>query len=396
MQKDNIWLKIIAIDLLMLCNALSVSVVGQMTEAIKTAYSLSLSEAGLLISMQSIGGFVVAIVIIFFIDSFNKRKVIVISGTMLCLFLMAIGLLFPLAILFCIFVMLGFFTGMVDTLTNAVMSETVSLHPEKHISFMHMLFSFTAIVAPIVSFAIFSQLGVSGVFLIMGGVALLWSFYSMFAFKKDMSQKLIKDSVNLKYRVQEFIKVIKTPGMKPIAYVAFMVCAWQLTAMYYVSSLFSGLSGNPSDGALALSIFFLGMMIARLLYSRVAHKYSQGLVLTIGSVTGAITWVCMLLVTDITTKIVLAALTAFLCGNNIPISFAASCKVSPLNTATATGIVTFGRYLALFVFLPLIGAIGEQTSLNHALLFTAVPLVLAAPGALILHKKMKALIKSPS
>jgi MFS family permease len=390
-HQKGTWLKIIAIDLLMLCNAFSISVIGQMFDSIKQTYSLTLSQAGLLLSVQSVGGFVVAVIIIFFIDSFNKKKVVVLSGIMLCLLLISVGILSPLPVLFLIFIMLGFFTGMVDTLTNAVMSEIVSANPEKYISFMHMLFSLGAIIAPILSFAIFAQLGLTGVFFVMGGVALLWSLYSLFAFKTDIKKQLLKDSIQIKYRVKEFIKVVKTPGVKPIAYVAFMVCAWQLTAMYYLSSFFSGITGNVSGGALALSVFFLGMMVSRLLYARVANKFSQGLVLSIGSVLGAFSWAIALFVTDITAKTLLAGVTAFFCANNIPISFAAACKVSPNNTATATGIVTFGRYLALFIFLPVIGAIGEQTGLNNALYFAAIPLIFAIPGALMLHQRMKCL-----
>lgn len=388
-EYKRIWKKVLAVDMLMLCVSFSISIVGQMFETIKEVYSLSLSQAGMLLSVQSIGGLTVAIMSLLVIDSFNKKKVIVISGVLICVFLIIIGIKMPLSILFIVFIILGLSTGMVNLLTNAVMIETVPKNPERYINFMHMIFSLGAVLAPILSHAIFLHYGLSGVFFVMGGFALFWALYSVIVFRNDLRKKLVLEKISLKVRYREMIKVLKNPGMKEIGIIAILTSCWQLTAIYYISSLFSGLTGSIADGAYALSVLFLGLMISRLLYTKFATKFSPGLVLAIGSFLGAAVWIASMLASDAQVKIILLGISAFFCGNNFPITFSTSCKLSPKNTAAALGEAFFGYYLALFVYLPIIGAIGESIGLNNALIFAALPLLILVPVAVLLHKKMK-------
>lgn len=388
-QGKRIWSKVLALDMLMLCMAFSISIVGQMFETIKATYSLSLSQAGMLLSIQSIGGFVVAVMSLLVIDLFNKKKIIVISGVLLCIFLIIIGIKMPLFVLFIVFIMLGLSTAMVNILSNAAMMETVPKNPERYINFMHTIFSLGAVLAPVISNAIYADSGMSGVFFIMGGFALFWALYSVAVFKNDVRQKLVKEKIHLKSRFKEMIKVLKNPGMKQISIIAVLASCWQLTAMYYVSSLFFGLTGNITDGAYALSVLFLGMMVSRLLYSKFANRYSPGRMLAIECLIGAVFWIAAIFVNDVLVKTILIGVSAFFCGNNFPITFSTACRLSPKNTATALGATYFGYYLALFVFVPVIGVIGEAIGLNNALYFAALPLFMLIPAAIRLHRKMK-------
>ena len=296
----------------------------------------------------------------------------------------------PLPVLFFVFIMLGFFTGMVNTLTNAVMADTVQIRQEKYIIFMHMLFSLGAVIGPIISFALYTRVGLSGVFYVIGGIMLVWSIFAAVSFKENLGQKLIQDKMNIKYRLQQMVSVFKRPGMKEIAIIAFLVCAWQQTVTYYISSVFSAASGLDADGARALSVFFLGMMVSRLLYAKSANKYSQGLVLVFGCILGFGAWMVSMSATDMIVKTVLLGVSALFCGNNLPICFTVACKISPNNTATATGIVIFAYFLSVFILLPVVGTLGESIGLGTALAATGISLLLLLPFALVLHKKMKA------
>ncbi len=388
-MKKGLWMKVLAIDMLVLGVSFSISLVGQMFDAIKNVYQLSLSQAGWLLSVQSIGGFAVAIMCLLFVDSLNKTKLIVISGVLLCVFLIMVGIKLPLFLVFIVFIMLGLFTGVVNTLTNAVMAETVPANADKHINFMHMIFSLGAVLVPILCSVIYHYLDLSGVFFVLGGFSLFWPIYAVIIFNANVKQKLLKNTVGIKFRLQKMQKVIRIPVMKEIGLIAVLATCWQLSAIYYVSSLFSGLTGNVSDGAYALSILFLGMMVSRLLYTKVVNRFSKGCVIAIGCLLGAVVWTIAMFVNDIFIKIILIGLSAFFCGNNFPITFSAACRLSPKNTATALGIAFLGYYLALFIFVPIIGAVGETMGLNNALLFNGIPLIALIPVALRLHTKMK-------
>ncbi len=382
------WIRIIAIDMLLLCFSLNVSLLGQMFSAIKTFYGISLSQGGLLLSMQSVGGLLLSVLCILFISAINKTKLLVACGLGLCCVLMLVGVLPPLFLLFIMFIVLGFSGGAVNTLTNSVMVDTVPDRSERFINFMHMLFSLGSVVAPLVSQAIFPSVGLTGVFLIFGGFALCWGIYAVYAFSSHMKPRLVTSSISLSVQFKEVLSVVKMPGMGITFLISILITAWQLSAIYYISSFITGLTGDPMKGALALSLLFLGMMVSRLVYTRIADKFSKGRVLLLTNAVGLLAWIAVFLAPDLTVKYGLVVLTALACGNNFPVTFSAACRIAPQNTAAASGLVNLGYYVAIFAFIPIVGALGDSIGLDMALLLCAAPLLLILPAAVVLHKRM--------
>ena len=391
MQK-NIWLKVLAIDMLLLCFSLNVSLVGQMVDSIQQVYLLNLTQAGMLLSAQSIGGLTLAVICIFFIDALNKQKILVLCGIALCGALMLVGAGLPLFLLFVIFVLLGFSGGAINTLTNSVMVETVPGRPERYLNFMHMLFSLGAVSTPVLSQTIYNASGLTGVFLLFGGFALCWAVYAAFAFSSQVRLPVVKEHISLKKRFRETIDVFKKPGMGCVFIIAILISCWQMSGAYYISAFFSGIRGRGMDGATALTVFFFGMMLSRLLYTRIADRFPKGRVLMLTNLLAALAWICMFLVPDITAKMILAGVAVLCCGNNFPVLFAASCAIAPKNTAAATGLVTFGYYIAILTFIPLVGSLGDTAGARQ----WAAPLCPSAAASLFrpdmwLHKRMRAL-----
>jgi MFS family permease len=383
----RVWIKVLAVDMLLLCFSLTVSVTGQMFGSIKQFYGLTLTQASLLLSVQSIGGMLLAVLCILFISVFNKTKVLVLSGLVLCVSLMLAGAVPPLLILFAVFAILGFSGGAVNTLTNSVMADTVPNKADRYIHFMHMLFSFGAVTAPVISQAISFSLGFSGAFLIFGGFALCWAVFAVFAFPASMKNKLATRTFSFQKQYREAAGILRMPGMGMTFFVSIMITAWQLSATYYISSYFTGLTGQPMDGALALSLLFLGMMVSRLAYAHVADRFSKGRVLMLSNALGLLAWAVVILVPDIHVKYMFVALSALACGNNFPIVFSAACRIAPQNTGVASGFVNFGYYIAIFSFIPTVGALGDAAGLNTAMALCAVPLLLIIPAGYMLHKK---------
>lgn len=389
MKPDKqIWARIIAIDMLLLCFSLNVSLLGQMFTPIKTFYNINLSQGGLLLSMQSAGGLVLSVLCILFISALNKTKLMVICGLALCSLLMLVGLLPPLIILFVMFAVLGFAGGAINILTNSAIVDTVPLRAERYINFMHMLFSLGSVVAPVVSQAIFPVVGLTGVFLIFGAFALCWAVYAVYAFRSDMKPRLFTRSNSFLTQLREAAGVLKTSGMGVTFVISILITAWQLSAIYYISSYFTGLTGNAMQGALALSLLFLGMMVSRLLYVRIADRFPKGRVLLITNAIGLLAWIGVILVPDYNIKYVFVVLSALACGNNFPIAFSAACRIVPQNTAAASGFVNFGYYIAIFTIIPIVGALGDAAGLNNALFLCTLPLLLMLPASLLFHKKL--------
>jgi MFS family permease len=276
---------------------------------------------------------------------------------------------------------------MVNSLTNAVMTQIVTNRSEKYINFMHMVFSLGSVLAPIIANSVYGIYGLSGVFWGFGGFSLFWAVYSCFVLAGGRKEKsILVADINLKSQIGAMKAVIRTDGMMTLGFIMVLATCWQLPAIYYLSSLLTEITGQSSYGALTLSILFLGMMVSRLLYSKGANRFPQKWVLGIGSFVGSILWLIAMLVSSINAKIALVGVAAFFAANNFPILFSMGCRISPKNMGIALGIETLGYYLALFLFSPIIGFIGEKIGLNYALMILAVPLLLIVPFALKLNK----------
>ena len=381
------WLKVIAVDMLLVCFSLNVSVIGQMLESIKETYMLNLTQSGMLVSVQSIGGLVLAILCILYIDALNKTRFLVICGFVLCLMLMAIGAIPPLFLLFVIFALSGFSGGAVNTLTNPVLLETVPRRPERFIAFMHMLFSLFAIIAPIIAQTLYDFGGLTGVFLIIGGFGLCWACYAQIIFRGQMPKSVVP-RLSFGKRLLVAKDVFLKPGMKQILFLSTMMAAWQLGAIYFASSYIRDLGGTAHEGAMALSVLFGGMMLSRLLYSRIADKFSPVRVLMLTNLMGILAWAGLLIADGIAAKTIIIGITAFFCANNFPIAFYSTYRIAPENSASASGFVVFGYYIATFAFIPIIGALGDTMGLGHAFLFIGIPLLFVLLAAYMLQKRM--------
>jgi MFS family permease len=338
--------------------------------------------------MQSVGGLLLSLTCILFISSINKTKLMVASGLLLAGMLALVGVLPPLPLLFVIFTVLGFAGGAVNTLTNSVMVDSVPGRADRFISFMHMLFSLGAVATPLLSQSLVGPAGLSGVFLIFGGFMLCWAVYASFVFSGFMKIRMVTGAVSLKPQLRKALGILKVPGMGIIFGMSILMTAWQLSAIYYISTYFTGLTGSNMSGALALSLFFLGMMASRLLYSRVADRFSKGHVLIVTDAAALACWVALFLVPDLTAKYVFVALAAAAGANNFPVAFTAACHLAPHNTAAAAGFVNLGYFIAIFTIIPTVGALGGAAGLNFSLALCAIPLLLLIPAGALLHRRM--------
>jgi fucose permease len=389
-RRSAVWPKIVALDMLLLCYSFNVAVVGQMFDPIRDAYRLTIAEGSMLPSVQSVGGFAAVLLCITFMDALNKRKVLAVAGVIYFVLFLSVGAALPLAALFAVFVGLGLFGGMVDTMTNSVMVETAPRRPEKFINMMHMLFALGATASPFIAQQLNAAIGLAGTFYAFGGFALLWAAFLVFAFRQDMGRRLIVRRESFRARLRSVAAVYRLPGMVEVGIVSALMSIWQIAAMLYTSSMAAQASGREEDGALALTVLFSGVMLSRLIYTRFASRVSPGRMLAYSNLAGAVAWTAAMLVPGVGLKIALVGVTALLCGNNFPVDISAACRIAPGDTAAASGTVIFGSYIASFAFMPAIGALADAVGLGQALIGAAVPLLALFPFALSLHKKMRA------
>jgi fucose permease len=253
-----------------------------------------------------------------------------------------------------------------------------------------MLFAFGAMASPMIAQQINAAAGMQAVFYAFGGFALLWAAFMGVAFRKNMVSAMVVRRESLRERIKNLASFYRLPGMAEVTIIAVLMSCWQCSAMMYTSSMVAQVRGNEADGALALTVLFSGIMLSRLIYARFASRFSAGRMLGFSNLLGAALWVAAMLVPAVVPKIALIGLSAFMCGNNFPVDISAACRIAPANTAAGAGTVILGSYIAMFAFMPAIGALADAVGLGRAMIATAVPLLALFPFALGLHKKMRA------
>jgi len=388
MHKERSFLKILSLDMLMLCYSFNVSLIGQMFAPIKDAYFLTLSQASMLPALQNMSGFIAVILVILLMDFFNIHKIIAVAVSLYFCAFCIIGFLPPLFALFIVFSIMGISGGTFDSLTNPVMLGIAGRKYEKHINLMQMFFAMGAVIGPIISQWIYTHLGIKGVFTITGAFALIWAVSLNVTFREHFKHALVKQRLSVLHCLSEVKRVYKKAGIVQTVIITILHACWQFSAMLYISTAISSVNNDYSQGAVALSIFFLGMMLSRLLNVKLASRYHQGIILIFGSAAGVVFWVLAMLLPGLTAKIIFIGLSSLFCGSNFPAVITAAVKIAPNNAAAASGNIILSSFIGAFTFPPIVGYVGSLIDLNFALILAAIPLALIIVFAMQLYRKM--------
>jgi MFS family permease len=381
--------RLLSIDMMVFSYAFNIAVIGQMFAAMRSTYSLSIAQMSSVLSVQNFGSLPAVLVCIFFMDAFNQKKVIIAAAIANAIVFMFLGFVQPLSMLYLEFFLLGFSGIIVSALSNSVVVGLAAGKADRNLNLLHMIFSCGAVVSPLAVQWLYSVLGLVWAFVATGAFALAWAVCAVFVFKIDLRLPVLVVRVGIRARVKEILGVFRKPGMVQMGIIGLLFSCWQFSAVYFSSSMVSGISQDHTLGAITLSAFYVGMALSRFIYSRFVDRFSPGHVLAIGSALGCAAWTAALLVPMLPLKIVLIALSAFFCGNNFPVNIAAGCRIAPQYAATAAGTVILGAVLSTIAFIPAIGALGDAVGLQNALFFAGIPLLVLIPLAFVLHKKMK-------
>ena len=161
--------------------------------------------------------------------------------------------------------------------------------------------------------------------------------------------------------------------MKSVAVVSICTNFFLVGIIYWLSTYVSRIEGNYAQGAMALSMFFTGIMISRLGLSKLATAMNRAYLVAAGAVTGSGCFVIGLFMHDPTWAIVFFALCGLALGPIFPQTVSMACHIAPDNAGTASGIVFFGFIMGNLMSPLLIGALAdiETIGLHMALILPA-------------------------
>ncbi len=364
--------------------ALYATVLGYMIPALRDAFSLSLAQAGLFSTLQSVGTALSVLLCFTVFSALNQTRIMAICSFVLALVIVCIGVSTQLILLYALFLLLGLFNNITDTLSNSIIADLTPQKKSFHIGLMQALWSAAGTAGPFFAMLLGSEY--QPVFLGLGAFTALCAFVFVFALRTEAAMPMLQKRHTLG-GVGKLLRTLKRKGVKRYLVAAILNAIVQITFIYFISSFVTDNGGSPLQSAVALSAFFFGSMLGRLLYAKLMHTFPARRVLPAASFLALLAIGAMLICADPVLICVLAGIGGFGLSMNFPAFIVEMCGLVPDDTAAASSLVFLGYTLACFAAPPVFGAIGDATSLQTAMLAALALLLPLIAVCLKLHSE---------
>ena len=202
-----------------------------------------------------------------------------------------------------------------------------------------------------------------GLGIVMAAAALVFAG----GLKAELRQPLLQQRENFG-ALGKLIRTLRKKGVPLVTLTSFFNSFVQLSMVFFLSSYVLSSGGSPLDAAFALSMMFVGLLIGRIVYARLAHRLSPRVILMVSNALAFTAYAGMLLCPSLLGAGILAALGGLGAAPNFPALVVEACGVVPDDTASGTSLVFLGYTFACFVAPPIVGALGDALDLQTALL----------------------------
>jgi fucose permease len=364
--------------------ALYTTVLGYMIPAIRDAFSLSLAQAGLFSTLQSIGTALSVLLCFSVFSALNKTRIMTICAFLLAIVIIIIGISDILLLLYALFLLLGLFNNIVDTLSNAIIADLTPQKKSFHIGLMQALWSAAGAAGPF--FAMLLGSSYTPVFLGLGIFTALCALVFYLALHTEAAMPFMQKRHNLG-GLGKLLRTLGRKGLKLYLAAAILNAIVQITMVYFISSYVTLIGGSALQSAVALSALFLGTMAGRLVYAQLLCCKPARKVLPIVNVLALAAFAAMLLSTSPVLAIVFAGLGGVGLSMNFPAYLVELCNLVPDDTAAASALVFLGYTLACFAAPPVFGAIGDAIGLQTSLLIGTAVLIPLIVVSMRLHSE---------
>ncbi len=356
--------------------ALYVTVLGYMIPVMRGAFSLTLAQAGLFSTLQSVGTALSVLLCFTVFSALNQARIMAFCSYALFFVIVLIGISQDLFIIYALFLLLGLFNNITDTLSNSLIADLSPQKKSYHIGLMQALWSAFGAAGPF--FAMLLGSDYMPVFLGLGVFTALCALVFTFGLRSEIALPMMQKRHNIG-GLNKLLRTLRRKGVKRYLAAAMLNSMVQLTVIYFVASFVAECGGSSLQSAAALSAFFFGSMAGRLLYAKSLHRFPSRKVLPIASALALAALAVMLLSTDPVIICITAGIGGFGLSMNFPAFIVELCGIVPDDTAAASSLVFLGYTMACFIAPPVFGALGDALGLQTSMLIALtllLPLIL--------------------
>ncbi len=365
------------------------SLLGATWPAMHQALGVSVSMAGPVSLVTSLGTVVSSLLSVRVIARFGTGKVMVVSVAMTALALLGFSLApaFPWLLVFGI--PLGLGAGAVDSALN----NFVALHYEaKHMNWLHCFWGVGASMGPVIIGAVLQATGSW-----RGGYSFMTAFQMVFAGILLVTLPLWKKAKEEKHADEASIKMLSLgqsmglPKAKPVFAALLFYCGAEATMGLWSASFLVGAKGiAPEQAAIWVSAFYLGITVGRFASGFLSMRLNHARMILLGE--GCALVGVVLLLCPIPTALLPVAI--FLVGLGFAPIFPAILHQTPLVFGSEVSQSMMGLQMAMayvgnIVVPPLFGFLATWLSLGALPIFVGVFVLLMVGCTSWVQNRMK-------
>jgi fucose permease len=322
---------------------------------------LTPDQKGTVATAQAIGLVIASISVGPLIDTKGKKTGLVLGLALITASLFALPSASTYGLLILFFLVLGVGGGIIVTAANALASDVSESRRASVLNFLNLFFGLGGLATPFIAA---NLLGGDAVRLCYLGAVL-----AAIALIVQIVTKIPAPTGERGFRTSEVGAVLGRPVLYLLALLLFLYVACEVGVWNWLPSYLIG-RGIPQKNALnILSLgFALGLLIGRVVVSRILIKVSSITVTLASAVLMAITTFLMLRTNDVTIAWVAVFCAGVAMAPVFPTALALVGDAFPVMTATAMGVAITCGWIGLAVSSPIIGSIAGTSNLGTALL----------------------------
>lgn len=355
--------------------AISFTMVGPLMPTLIEEYGLKLSQGGLIMTFQSIGGILAIIIGGVLADLLRKSRLILITFAVYTLTLFSIGFAPGFVLLLGIFFILGASTRMLDTVNNAYIAD---IHQEKrglYLNILHTSFGVGALLGPLYSrFVLSSGISWNWAYRLFGVICLVITVIYVFIIRKGSVSEGSKEKAA---KPGDFVKLLTSFEIWLLCIIMFLYVGQQASLTVWLPMYMEEfLKSNVYLASFSLSTFWIGIIVSRIICSRLLLRFTAKQLIQWGALSGGIILTTGIVINNPYILVVTIGLTGLLTGATIPLLVTMACNLFPRNSGSASSMIFLNGTISTMIFPWFIGFIAEVFNFRLGMLLPGVFLLI--------------------
>lgn len=338
------------------------AMLGTLLPQLAKRFELSEAQNATIALFQAIGLIIASVSVGPLIDNKGKKTGLVLGLGLIVIALFGLPNSTSYEMVKYLMLLLGFGGGIIVTAANALVSDIGEERRGSVLNLLNLFFGLGGILTPGIASAFFADNTIGLCYLVAGLTAATFVLHAATPMPPPTGER--------GFKANEAGAVLGRPVLYLLALFLFLYVACEVGVWNWLTRYLTKEQNIAEKTALAILSwgFALGMLVGRVVVSRILIRVAAPTVTLAAAVLMAITTYAMLQTGDVTMAAVLVFLAGIAMAPVFPTTLAMVGDAFPRMTATAMGIVITCGWIGLAISSQIIGAVANSASLKTALL----------------------------